>query len=77
MTRGLISPRSDQPRPLRLAVIGTDTGVGKTHLTVLLAGGLRALGLEDEENPFPTGTRSAGTHEGRVHDAGTFASLKS
>ncbi len=44
MTSGVIGPRSDHPRPLRLAVIGTDTGVGKTHLTVLLAGGLRALG---------------------------------
>jgi dethiobiotin synthetase len=28
----------------RLAVVGTDTGVGKTHVTLLLARGLRALG---------------------------------
>ena len=29
---------------MHLAIIGTDTGVGKTHVTVLLAAGLRALG---------------------------------
>jgi dethiobiotin synthetase len=29
---------------MRLAIIGTDTGVGKTHVTVLLAASLRALG---------------------------------
>lgn len=31
-------------KALRLAVIGTDTGVGKTYVTLLLARGLRALG---------------------------------
>lgn len=31
-------------KALRLAVIGTDTGVGKTFVTLLLARGLRALG---------------------------------
>lgn len=29
---------------MKLAIIGTDTGVGKTHVTVMLAAGLRALG---------------------------------
>lgn len=29
---------------MHLAIIGTDTGVGKTHVTILLAAGLRALG---------------------------------
>ena len=29
---------------MQLAIIGTDTGVGKTHVTVMLAAGLRALG---------------------------------
>jgi len=31
---------------MQLAIIGTDTGVGKTHVTLLLAAGLRALGRQ-------------------------------
>jgi len=31
---------------MKIAIIGTDTGVGKTHVTVMLAAGLRALGRQ-------------------------------
>ena len=33
-----------RPNLMELAIIGTDTGVGKTHVTVMLAAGLRARG---------------------------------
>lgn len=44
----MVSPTHDEPRrtapPLRVAVVGTDTGVGKTRVVAVLATGLRALG---------------------------------
>ncbi len=45
----VILPPTNQPSrsaPLQLAVVGTDTGVGKTRVVGLLVGGLRRLGRQ-------------------------------
>jgi dethiobiotin synthetase len=58
--------------PLRLAVTGTDTGVGKTVVSCALLAALRARGLDARAmKPVETGVadRHAGTDAARLHRA--------
>lgn len=58
--------------PLTVVVTGTDTGVGKTHVTALLARGLRASGRRVWlHKPVACG----GWAEGRAEDARSLAPL--
>lgn len=62
--------------PLRVAVTGTDTGVGKTLVTCALLAALRARGLEARGmKPVETGIvdRHAGTDAARLHRAADHA----
>jgi dethiobiotin synthetase len=75
----LLSPASLRPRPLapdvplRLAVTGTDTNVGKTLVCCAILAALRERGLDARGlKPVETGIveRHAGTDAARLHRAG-------